>query len=186
VILLWKETIPAYTPLLSEVQDKVTADYKEAQKKNLFVNELGQTIHDQLAARLKAGDTFEKAVTAANLGASILATANLTSSATGVKLETKNFPPFTQRQPPKDLAKVIRDNLDHLETGHVSNLIFSDNKGWFVYVVAKKRPDLTEANPQFASARATLAPRVAKDTMGATLVELITKEQKKSASADMP
>jgi peptidyl-prolyl cis-trans isomerase D len=169
VILLWKETIPAYTPPLSEVQDKVTADYKEAQKKNLFISDLGKTVHDQLAAHLKAGDTFNQAV-----------------AATGVKLETKTFPPFTQRQPPKDLAKAIRDNLDRLEAGHVSDLIFSDNKGWFVYVVAKKAPDLTEANPQFASARAALAPRVANDTLGATLVELIAKEQKKSAAADTP
>jgi peptidyl-prolyl cis-trans isomerase D len=186
VILLWKETLPAYTPLLSEVQDKVTADYKEAQKKNLFINELGQTIHDQLVARLKAGNTFDQAVVAANLAANILSTANPTSPSSGVKLETKKFPPFTPRQPPRDLAKAIRDNLNRLETGNVSDLIFSDNKGWFVYVVAKKRPDLTEANPQFASARDTLAPRVAKDTLGATLVELITREQKKSASADMP
>jgi peptidyl-prolyl cis-trans isomerase D len=186
VILLWKETIPAYTPLLSEVQDKVTADYKEARKKNLFINELGKTVHDQLVSRLKAGNTFDQAVAAANLAANILATANSTAPATGMKLETKTFPPFTQRQPPKDLAKAIRDNLDRLETGNVSDLIFSDNKGWFVYVVAKKRPDLTEANPQFASARAALAPRVAKDTLATTLVELITREQKKSAPADTP
>ena len=179
VILLWKETLAAYTPLLSEVQDKVTADYKEAQKKNLFISDLGKTIHDQLVSRLKAGYTFEKAVTAANVIATITPTA-------GVQLEVKTFPPFTQRQPPKDLAKAIRDNLDRLETGNVSDLIFSDNKGWFIYVVAKKSPDLTEANPQFASARAALAPRVAKDTMGATLVELITREQKKSAAADTP
>jgi peptidyl-prolyl cis-trans isomerase D len=179
VILLWKETLAAYTPLLSEVQDKVTADYKETQKKNLFINDLGKTLHDQLVARLKAGYTFEKAVTAANVIATITPTA-------GVQLEVKTFPPFTQRQPPKDLAKAIRDNLDRLETGNVSDLIFSDNKGWFIYVVAKKSPDLTEANPQFASARAALAPRVAKDTMGATLVELITREQKKSAAADTP
>ncbi|HXB01627.1 MAG TPA: peptidyl-prolyl cis-trans isomerase [Opitutaceae bacterium] len=179
VILLWKETLAAYTPLLSEVQDKVTADYKEAQKKNLFISDLGKTIHDQLVARLKAGYTFEKAVTAANVIATITPTA-------GVQLEVKTFPPFTQRQPPKDLAKAIRDNLDRLETGDVSDLIFSDNKGWFIYVVARKGPDLTEANPQFASTRAALAPRVAKDTLGTTLVELITREQKKSAAADTP
>jgi peptidyl-prolyl cis-trans isomerase D len=186
VILLWKETIPAYTPLLSEVQARVTADYTEAQKQKLFINDLGKTVHDQLVARLKAGDTFEKAVTAANLTGSILATANPAAPGAGAKLEIKTFPPFTQRQPPKDLEKSIRDSLDDLETGHVSDMIFSDNKGWFVYVVAKKRPDLTEANPQFASARAKLAPMVANATLGASLTEIIAAEQKKSAAADTP
>ncbi len=179
VILLWKETIPAYTPPLSEVQAKVTADYQEAQKHKLFINELGKNIHDQLTARLKAGDTFDKAVGAVNVIATVTPTAS-------VKLEVKTFPPFTQRQPPKDLEKSIRDNLDRLETGHVSDMIFSENKGWFIYIVAKKGPDLSEANPQYASARAKLGPMVANDTLGASLVEIITKEQKKSAPADTP
>jgi len=170
VILLWKETIPAYTPLLSEVQTKVAADYTEAQRQNLFTSELGKTIHDQLVARLKAGDTFDQAVTAAN----------------GAKLEMKTFPPFTQQQPPKDLERSIPEKLDRLEAGHVSDMIFSDNKGWFVYVVAKKRPDLTEANPQFASTRADLAPMVANATFEASLTEIVAREQKKSAPADTP
>jgi peptidyl-prolyl cis-trans isomerase D len=186
VILLWKETIPAYTPLLSEVQSKVTADYKEYLRHKLFISDLGSTIHDQLVARLKAGDTFEKAVNVANVVASITTAANPTAPATGVKLEIKTFPPFTQRQPPKDLATSIRANLDRLETGNVSDLIFSDNKGWFVYVVAKKRPDLTEANPQFASARDKLAPMVANATLVTSLTEIINKELKKSAPADTP
>jgi peptidyl-prolyl cis-trans isomerase D len=186
VILLWKETIPAYTPPLSEVQTKVTADYKEELRHKLFINDLGKTIHDQLVARLKAGDTFEKGVTAANIAGSILATADPTAPAAGAKLEIKTFPPFTQRQPPKDLEKSIRDNLDRLEPGHVSDMIFSDNKGSFVYVVAKKSPDLTDANPQFASARAKLAPIVANATRDGSLMEIITAEQKKSAAADTP
>ncbi|HXC03039.1 MAG TPA: peptidyl-prolyl cis-trans isomerase [Opitutaceae bacterium] len=186
VILLWKETIPAYTPLLSEVQSKVTADYKEYLRHKLFISDLGSTIHDQLVARLKAGDTFEKAVNVANVVASITTAANPTAPATGVKLEIKTFPPFTQRQPPKDLATSIRANLDRLETGNVSDLIFSDNRGWFVYVVAKKRPDLTEANPQFASARDKLAPMVANATLITSLTEMINKELKKSAPADTP
>jgi peptidyl-prolyl cis-trans isomerase D len=179
VILLWKETIPAYTPLLSEVQTKVTADYNEDLRQKLFINELGKTIHNQLVARLKDGDTFDQAVMATNVVAAITPTA-------GAKLEIKTFPPFTQRQPPKDLAKSIQDNLDRLETGHVSDLIFSDNKGWFVYVAAKKRPDLTETNPQFASVRDKLAPMVANATLGLSLREIITQEQKKSAPADTP
>jgi peptidyl-prolyl cis-trans isomerase D len=179
VILLWKETIPAYTPLLSEVQSRVTADYNEDLKHKLFINQLGQSIHDQLAARLKAGDTFDQAVTAANVVAAITTTA-------GSKLEVKTLPPFTQRQPPLDLDKSIRDNLDGLEAGHVSNMIFSNNKGWFVYVVAKKLPDLTAANPQFASVRDKLAPMVANATLGASLMEMIATEQKKSAAADTP
>jgi peptidyl-prolyl cis-trans isomerase D len=173
VILLWKETLPAYTPPLSEVQAKVTVDYLEAQKRKLFINELGKSIHDRLVARLKEGESFDKAV------------ATITPDA-GVKLEVKTFPPFTQRQPPKDLEKSIRENLGQLEPGTVSDMIFSGKKGWFIYVAAKKRPDLSEANPQFASARAKLAPMVASDTLGASLGEIIAKEQKKSEPAGTP
>jgi len=179
VILLWKETIPAYTPLLSEVQAKVTADYKEDLKHKLFTNELGKTIHDRLVARLKAGDTFEKAVTATSVIASI-------TPADGVKLEAKTFPPFTRRQPPKDLEKSISDNLDRLKAGDVSDMIFSQNKGWFIYVAAKKGPDLSETNPQFASARDKIAPMVANATMGASIGEIVAKELKQSAPVGTP
>jgi peptidyl-prolyl cis-trans isomerase D len=181
VILLWKETVPAYIPLLAEVQTQVTADYKETQKRKLFIGELGKTIHDQLVARLKAGDTFDKAVATANVVAAIAV-----APATGVNLEVKSFPPFTLRQPPKDVAENIRNNLDHLEAGNVSDMVFFQNKGCFVYVAAKNGPDLSDANPEFASARAKLAPMVASYTLNASLAEIISKEQKKSAPADMP
>ena len=181
VILLWKETLPAYTPLLAEVQAKVTADYKEARRRDLFFNKLGQTIHDQLTARLKAGDTFDKAVAVTSVTAAITA-----APATGVKLDGKTFPPFTLRQPPKDLDRGILRSLGHLEAGNVSHLIPLQDKGCFVYVVAKKSPDLSDANPQFASARAELAPSLAGDTLKGSLLEIITKEQDKSKAADTP
>src|SRR5581483_10607234 len=122
VVLLWKETIPAHKPLFTEVQAKVTADYEEAQKHRLFFA-LGKTIHDQLAARLKAGDAFDKAAAAV---------------APTAKLEVKNFGPFSQRQPPRDLNGTVMGNLDRLAAGQVSDMIFAENKGYFVYVAARK------------------------------------------------
>jgi peptidyl-prolyl cis-trans isomerase D len=171
-VLLWKETLPAHKPLFTEVQAKVTADYKEMVKQKLF-RDLCNNIHTQLASRLKAGDSFDKAAAAV-------------ASSAGLKLEAKTFPPFSQRQPPQNIDKTVLGNLDRLAAGQVSDMIFAENKGYFVYIAAKKLPDLNETSPQFASARATLAPRFADITMNASLAEIIAEEQKKSAPAETP
>lgn len=173
VVLLWKETIAAHKPLFPEVQAQVTSDYKENQKRSLFINQLGKNLQTSLAARLKAGDTFDKAAAAA-------------AATAGVKLEVKNFGPFSQRQPPHDIDSAVTGNLERLAPGQVSDLIFSQNKGYFVYVAAKKLPDLAAGSPQFVSTHAQLASTFARDTLSASLGEMITKEQKRSAPAETP
>jgi peptidyl-prolyl cis-trans isomerase D len=181
-ILLWKETLPAYTPPLTEVQAKVTADCKESERRRLFINQLGPLVHDQLAARIKAGDDFEKAVAATNLTTSLVA-----APATGIRIEQKTFPPFTLRQrPPKDLDPHILDSLSELEVNQVFRMIPVQDKGYFVYLAAKKVPDLSEANPQFAATRGELAATTAQQTAAGALSDIISGEQKKSGSADLP
>lgn len=171
-VLLWKETIPAHVPLLAEVEAKVTADCKEAMKHQAF-DDLCASIRNQIASRLKAGDTLEKAVAAVPASA-------------GLKLEAKTFPPFTRRQPPQNVDQAVLGNLDHLAAGQVSDMIFASNKGYFVYVAAKKLPDVAETSPQYAAMRTTLAPIAARDTLSASLTEIIAKERKKSGADEMP
>src|SRR5205823_3432436 len=67
VVLFWKDTQAARKPLLSEVREKVAADFNENEKRRRF-GELGKTIKAQIEARLKAGDPFEKAVATATSG----------------------------------------------------------------------------------------------------------------------
>ena len=173
VVLLWKETLPAHQPLLAEVQAKVTADCKEAMKQKSF-RDLCARVHDQLSARLKTGDTMEKAAAAV-------------SAAAGLKLEVaKTIPPFTRRQPPPNVDPAVLGNLDRLAAGQLSDMILANGKGFFVYVATEKAPDLSNSSPQFAAMRSQLAPIAARDTLSSSLAEIITKERKKIAPAGTP
>ncbi len=164
VILVWKDTQPSRKPLITEVRDKVVADYVENEKRKRFVD-LGKTIKSQLEARLKAGDAFEKAAAAA---------------ANGVKLEAKTLPAFTLRNRPQDLDYTVFSALERLEKGQVSDMVISADKGVFVYAVDKKTPDLSEANPQFVTTRSQLASYNARLGGSTYISELVEKELKRS------
>lgn len=166
VILVWKETQPAHKPLFSEVREKVAADYVENERRKRFV-ELGKTIKGQLETRLKAGDTFEKAVEAA-------------ASSAGVKIEAKTLPAFTPRNRPQDLDYAVLGTLERLEKSQVSDMVISADKGLFVYAAEKKAPDLSEANPRFAETRTQLASYGSRLGASAYISELVEKEMKKS------
>jgi peptidyl-prolyl cis-trans isomerase D len=165
-IMLWKETQPPRRPLFNEVREKVLADYLENEKQKKFV-EVGKTIKAQLEARLKAGDTFEKAAAAA-------------AAATGVKLDAKMLPPFTPRTRPADLDSSVFGPLERLEKGQVSDMVLNPEKGVFVYAADKKLPDLSESNPRFVETRNQLAAYTASQGARAYLDEMVQKELKKS------
>jgi peptidyl-prolyl cis-trans isomerase D len=169
VVLFWKETIPSRQPALAEVKTKVSNDYVESEKQKRFV-ELGKTIRSQLEARLKAGDSFEKAVA-------------VVSSSSGAKIEQKTHAPFTLRQRPQDLDYLVLSTLDSLEKGGVSEMIVGDEKGLLVYAADKKAPDLSEDNPQYKAARTQLAQLTASRLGTDYLREMIDAELAKSKPA---
>jgi peptidyl-prolyl cis-trans isomerase D len=166
-ILFWKETQPARKPNFAEVRAKVTAEYVEGEKRKRFI-ELGRTLKAALEARLKAGDTFEKAVAA---------------SANGVKIDTKQIPAFSLRQPPRDLDYYIFGALERLDKGRVSDLINTQANGTFVYVADKQLPDMSEKNPQYATTRDQVAAMNARMNSSAVLSELVDQELKRSEPA---
>ncbi|MEO7415275.1 MAG: SurA N-terminal domain-containing protein [Opitutaceae bacterium] len=165
-ILLWKETLPSQKPLFTDVRAKVAADYVENEKQKRFV-ELGRTLHTQLETRLKAGDTFEKAVGAL-------------PSANGLKIEAKTLAAFTPRTRPPELDSSVLGALDQLEKGHVSDMIVTPEKGIFVYAVDKQAPVLSETNPQYATTRTQLGAFTARLTSASILSELVEKEIKRT------
>jgi len=166
VILFWKETQAAHKPLLAEVKDKVVADDIDGEKRKRFV-ELGKSVKSQIEARLKAGETFEKAVAVA-------------STTTGVKLEAKTLPAFTLRTRPQDVDYSVLSPLERLDKGQVSDMQFNADKGLFVYAVDKKLPDLSEANPRYAETRTQLASYTSRLGANAYISELVANELKKS------
>ena len=166
VILVWKDVQPARKPLLSEVREKVAADYVEGEKRKLFV-ELGRKVRSTIESRLKAGDAFDKAVAAA-------------ASAHAVKIEAKSLPPFTRRQPPQDIDYSVFGALQRLEKGAVSDMIIAKEHGLLVYAADKKLPDLNETSPEYTAARIQIAMASGRIAAGAYLNDVISAELKKS------
>ncbi len=165
VILFWKETQPSHKPLFAVVRDTVTNDYVENERRKRFV-ELGKTIKSQLEARLKAGDTIEKAAEAA--------------APAGLKLEAKSIPAFTLRGRPQDIDFSVLGTLERLEKGQVSDMVISADKGILVYAADKKAPDIAETNPQFAETRKQIASYNGRFGASAYISELVEQELKKS------
>ncbi len=164
-ILIYRDTLPTHTPTFAEVRAKVQADYVEGEKRKRFI-ELGRTMRAAIENRLKAGDSFEKAV-AASVGS--------------VKAETKQVEPFTLRQPPQGVDYGLLGSLDRLEKGRVSELLMTGaDQAAFVYVVDKQVPDLSDTNPQYASTREQLASVNARIGASAYLSELVAAELKRT------
>lgn len=165
-ILFFKETLPARQPSLAEVKAKVSEDYVENEKRKRFVD-LGKTLHNQLEARLKAGDTFEKAVAAI-------------SSASPTKIEAKTLAPFNLRQRPQDLDYSVISTLESLKKGELSEMVAGQEKGVLVYAVDKKAPDFNPASEQYKTFNAQIARGTASRNSGGYLRELIEAELAKS------
>ena len=166
VVLFWKETQPTRKPLFLEVRDKVAADFTESERRKRFA-ELGQSVKTQLEARLKAGDTIEAAATAA-------------ATSSGLKIEAKTLAPFTLRSRPQDLDYSVLSMLERLEKNQVSDMAMGADKGVLVYVIEKKAPDVTDANPQFAAMRQQAASESGRISASLYLSELTQNELKRT------
>jgi peptidyl-prolyl cis-trans isomerase D len=165
-VLFFKELQPSRKPLLTEVRERVAKDYLESERNKRFL-ELGKKVKADLQARVKAGESFEKAAAAAG-------------SAAGLSLETKMLAPFSLRNRPADIDYAVAGALERLEQGQVSDLVLNGDKGIFVYVAEKKLPDLTEANPHFAEVRAQLGARMGQSAAAAYISDLVAKELKRT------
>jgi peptidyl-prolyl cis-trans isomerase D len=156
-ILLWNESLPAYKPLFTEVRDRVLADYKETEKRQLFIAR-GQALRAQLQA---AGTNFA-------------------TVAAAEKLDVKTFANFTFRQPPQDIPYAAFTALQNLEAGQVAEMIAEAAKGYLVYAQERKLPDLTPANPHYAELQQQMMLRTSANSSSAYLAELVEHELKKT------
>ena len=160
VILLWNESLPGYKPLFAEVRERALADYKDGEKRKLFIAR-GQALRAQLQA----------------------AAANFGTAAAAEKLEVKSYANFTLRQPPQDMPYPAFSALQNLEAGQVAEMIAEAAKGHFVYAQEKKVPDLTPANPRYAEIQQQMMLRTSANNSSAYLAGLVERELKKSEPA---
>ena len=161
VILLWNESLPGYKPLFSEVRERVLADYKDGEKRRLFIAR-GQTLRAQLAAAAKT------------------APANFAPTAVAEKLEVKSYAGFSLRQPPQDMPYQAFGALQSLEAGQVSEMAADAEKGYLVYAQEKKQPDLAPGGPRYAELQQQMMLRTAANNGSTYLGELVERELKKS------
>lgn len=159
-ILLWNDSLPAYTPSFIEVRDQVAADYRVAEKRRLF-NERGSALKAQLQAAAVTPTGFSE-------------------KAAAEKLDVKTYSKFTLRQPPQDFPPEARETLLTLQSGQVSSFIGAQDKGLLVYAQEKKLPDLSPANPRYAEVQSQFTAMVANYSENAVLGEMATEELKKT------
>ncbi|PTY05563.1 hypothetical protein DB347_14410 [Opitutaceae bacterium EW11] len=170
VVVFWKSTVPSRQPDISEVRAKVAADYVQNEKMKRFVD-LGRTMKAQLAAHLKAGETFDKAVSAV-------------ASANGIKGEAKMHPAFTLRQRPQDVDFTALGTLEHLDKGELSEMVRAQgNKGLIVYAADKKQPELSESSEAYVTTRNQIAQYTASQVANEYVRELVDSELAKSTPA---
>lgn len=169
VVLLWKALLPAHQPQFVEVEAKVRVDYVQSQRLAKFAA-LGDEIRSQIAADMKAHRTFEQAATAAAL-------------TDHVTILAKAWPPFTLREPPKDLNAAVLPALDSLNPGQLSALIPTSTDGYLVYAIAKKTPDLSPTSPRFVQLRTELDAMYAQRTAGEYLTQLVQNELARAKAA---
>lgn len=155
-VLLWNENLPSYKPLFPEVKDRVLADYRENEKRRLFI-ERGAA----LKAKLQAAGT------------------GFASAAEAEKLPVKSYANFSLRQPPQDLPQAVFSVLGTLEAGKVSDLLPSNDKGILVYAQEKKLPDLSTANPRYAEVQKDLMAFAASSNENAYLGQLVEQEMER-------
>ena len=163
VILLWTDSLPAYTPSFLEVHDQVAADYRASEKRRLFI-ERGNSLRAALQAAAKTPTGFA-------------------DKAAAEKLEVKTYANFTLSAPPQDLPEQVGNTLLTLSAGQVSDLIGSADKGLLVYAQEKKLPDLTPANPRYALVQAQATAMLANYGENSLLGELTAAELQKTATS---
>ncbi|MBA4137952.1 MAG: hypothetical protein C0518_11595 [Opitutus sp.] len=163
VVLLWNESLPAYKPMLTEVREKVAADYRESEKRKRFA-EQGKALRDRLQAAVKSGKSFEDAAKAE-------------------KLDVKTYANFTLREPPQDLPYAAFSAMQTLEAGQVADMVATGDKGHFAFALEKKLPDTSASNPRYAEVRKQLMEYTAAANESALLSSLVEEELKRNSPA---
>jgi peptidyl-prolyl cis-trans isomerase D len=153
-VLLWNESLPGYKPLFTDVRERVLADYRENEKRRLFIARGAE-----LKARLQAAGT------------------GFAAAAEAEKLTVRSHAGFTLRQPPQDLPQAAFAAIASLEAGQVSDLLPFADKGILVYALEKKLPDLTTANPRYAEVQQQLMLMSASSSENSYLGRLVEQAE---------
>lgn len=170
-ILVWRENIAPHDPALSEVREKVLADYQAAEKRRLF-SEAGRKLQETVASAIASGKSFAEAV-------------NSAATAAGLKVEVKTPAPFSlSGQFPQDLDYSALQALQTLSKGKVSDFISSGaDRGTLVYALDQQIPAADPASTAYTELHQRLADNLGQANSRALISALAQGELAKSAPA---
>ena len=161
-VLLWNETLPGYKPTLAQVHDRVANDFKESEKRRLFIAR-GRALQSQLQA------------------AAAKSPADFATVATTEKLDVKSYATFTLRQPPAGMPPQAFSTLQRMHAGQVSDMVATAEKGFLVLAQDKKLPDLSPTGPLYVDAKKQLMLFTVGTNENSYLSDLVDQELKKTA-----
>ena len=170
-LLVWRESIPARTPVLADVRAKVLTDYQAAEKRRLF-NEAGRTLQTTVSAEVAAGKPFAESATTA-------------ATAAGLKATIKTPTPFSlSGQFPQDMDYTAIQALRTLSKGKVSDFLPSgENAGVLVYAIDQAVPVADPTTPAYTELRTRLAENLSQSNFQSVLAAVVEAELAKSAPA---
>lgn len=164
VVMIWKGNEAPRQPLLAEVRARVEADYLADQKRQAFTA-AGARLKADIAARMKQGLAFDKAVSAA-------------AAAEGLKVTVKALPPFKLSDRPQDVNPVLLQTISNLSPGQISDVTIEGNEGLMVYDQSRQLPDLAKSAGRFAEVRGREAMYFSQVTANEFLGELVAARLK--------
>ncbi len=125
VIFVYQGEIPAVTPPLEEVRERVLADYRDAERDRLF-SARGAALATELRAAVAAGEPFTEAAEARGLSV--------------VRPEPFRFSEL--RTFPTGIDSFMLDALNGLKLGEVSGPFTNDERAAFLFALDKEVPEL--------------------------------------------
>jgi len=148
--------LPAHAQPFEQVESKVRADYQQ-QKQEADFNQAGVETFKQLQQALADGSTFADA--AKNMGLDVISYQNIALD-----------------DAPRDLSGHILSYLPQSKVGEVSHMITVKDKGYFIYVSQKNKPQINRSQtPDFDEKWADLKESTSILSFYGLLQELIEK-----------
>ncbi len=154
-ILIYQSRIAPELPAYESVAAEVLAAYQSEEKRRLF-NEHGETLKENLDAKIGEGGNF-------------------TEAAEALELTVAEFESFTASEAPKELNRTALQQAQNMEVGDVSNMLRSGDEGIFVYVAAKDIPDVGSDDEDFTQAENWLKNYSAYISSQSVINELISQ-----------
>lgn len=157
VVFLGSE--PSRIPALSEIRERVTADWLEAEKDSLRFDrarEIGATLRKDVAA----GKAFD-------------------ASAKALGMTTKHESAVTMQNVPAELQAVsyaLFESLKSTPANTVSDILYAGDTAYFILPIKKEVPVLDEKSEDFARLTEFLNSQISSSTLNVQLSERIGEE----------